>query len=168
MMCEVCGNIGHSGNDCPKTREEVAFINNAFRQPQDNNGWNNQSRAQGNSNFNSNYNLNQSSLKDLCAPCAVPTGMGKANGSSGTPNHMRPMCGANPSSPFLPLPWRLAEARRCGGAPSVRASWPSRPSILPHVSLPRGHRANHITLPVPGPAAARRRTPRTRERPYCS
>jgi hypothetical protein len=87
----------------------------------------------------------------------------------GTPNHMRPMCGANP---FFPVPSQRAERarraeapRRCGGAPSVRASWPSRPSILPHVSPPRGHRANHITLPVPGPAAARRRTPRTRERP---
>ncbi|CAD6225686.1 unnamed protein product [Miscanthus lutarioriparius] len=46
---------------------------------------------------------------DMCAPCAAPTGMGKGNGSSGTPNHMRRLCGANPSSPFLPLPWRLAE-----------------------------------------------------------
>ena len=60
MTCEVCGNVGHSGNDCPETREEVAFINNRFRQ-QGNNGWNNQSRPQG----NSNYNSNQPSLKDL-------------------------------------------------------------------------------------------------------
>ena len=65
MTCEVYGNIGHSGNDCPKTHEEAAFINNWFRQPQSNNGWNNQSRPQGNSNFNSNYNSNQPSLKDL-------------------------------------------------------------------------------------------------------
>jgi len=41
MTCEVCGNIGHSGNDCPETREDVAFINNEFRQL-GNNGWNNQ------------------------------------------------------------------------------------------------------------------------------
>ena len=26
--CEVCGDGGHSGNDFPKTREEVIFINN--------------------------------------------------------------------------------------------------------------------------------------------
>ena len=65
MMCEVCGNVGHSGNDCPETHEEVAFINNWFCQPQGNNGWNNQSRPQGNSNFNSNYNSNQPSFKDL-------------------------------------------------------------------------------------------------------
>ena len=65
MTCEVCGYVGHSGNDCPKTREEVAFINNGFHQPQGNNGWNNQPYLQGNLNFNSNYNLNQPSLKDL-------------------------------------------------------------------------------------------------------
>ena len=26
--CEVCGNSGHSGNDCPETREDAAYINN--------------------------------------------------------------------------------------------------------------------------------------------
>ena len=31
MTCEVCGNIGHSGNDCPETHEEATFINNGFR-----------------------------------------------------------------------------------------------------------------------------------------
>ena len=65
MTCEVCGNVGYSGNDCPETREEAAFINNGFRQPQGNNGWKNQSRPQGNSNFNSNYNSNQPFFKDL-------------------------------------------------------------------------------------------------------
>ena len=64
MTCEVCGNVGHSGNDYHKTREEVAFINNGFCQP-GNNGWNNQSHLQGNLNYNSNYNSNQPSLKDL-------------------------------------------------------------------------------------------------------
>ena len=33
MTCEVCGNIVHSGNDCPETHEEAAFINNGFCQP---------------------------------------------------------------------------------------------------------------------------------------
>ena len=64
MTCEVCENVGHSGNDCPETHEEAAFINNGFRQSS-NNGWNNQSHPQGNSNYNSNYNSNQPSLKDL-------------------------------------------------------------------------------------------------------
>jgi hypothetical protein len=30
MMCEVCGKVGHSGNDCPKTHEEASYINNGF------------------------------------------------------------------------------------------------------------------------------------------
>jgi hypothetical protein len=41
MTCEIYGNIVHSGNDFPETREDVAFIKNGFRQP-GNNGWNNQ------------------------------------------------------------------------------------------------------------------------------
>jgi hypothetical protein len=64
MTCEVCGNVGHSGNDCPETHEEVAFINNGFCQP-GNNGWNNRSCPRGNSNYNSNYNSNQPSLNNL-------------------------------------------------------------------------------------------------------
>jgi len=62
----LCGEVGHSGNDCPETREDAAYINNRFRQQggaHQGNGWNNQSRSafQGNSSFNS----NQPSLKDL-------------------------------------------------------------------------------------------------------
>ena len=64
MMCEVCGHVGHSENNCPEPHEKAAFINNWFRQP-GNNGWNNQSRLQGNANYNSNYNSNQPSIKDL-------------------------------------------------------------------------------------------------------
>jgi hypothetical protein len=60
----TCWNVCHSRNDCRKTREEVAFINNWFRQL-GNNGWNNQSRPQGNLNYNSNYNSNQPSFKEL-------------------------------------------------------------------------------------------------------
>ena len=45
MTCEVYGNVGHSGNDCPETHEKAAYINNRFRQQQGgSNGWNNQSR----------------------------------------------------------------------------------------------------------------------------
>ena len=28
FACEVCGNDGHSGNDCPETREDYAYLNN--------------------------------------------------------------------------------------------------------------------------------------------
>jgi len=30
---EVCGDDGHSGNNCPKTQEEAAYVNNGFRPP---------------------------------------------------------------------------------------------------------------------------------------
>ena len=42
MTCEVCGNVGHSGHDCPKTQEEAMYLNgnnNGFR-PQGGQGWN--------------------------------------------------------------------------------------------------------------------------------
>ena len=43
MTCEVCGNIQHSGNDCPKTQEEAMYLNgnnnNGFR-PQGGQGLN--------------------------------------------------------------------------------------------------------------------------------
>ena len=28
FMCEVCGNDGHAGNDCPETHEDCAYLNN--------------------------------------------------------------------------------------------------------------------------------------------
>ena len=33
MTCEVCGDVGHSGNSCPKTQEDLNFVNtdNGFR-----------------------------------------------------------------------------------------------------------------------------------------
>ena len=37
MTCEVYGEVRHSGNDCPKPREEASYTNNGFRQ-QNNNG----------------------------------------------------------------------------------------------------------------------------------
>jgi hypothetical protein len=42
IMCEVCGNVGHSGNDCPETREEASFINNGNNNGFRNNNYNNQ------------------------------------------------------------------------------------------------------------------------------
>ena len=56
MTCEVYGEVEHSRNNCPETREKSSYINNGFRQG-NNNGWNNQFYPQGgNSNFNLNYN----------------------------------------------------------------------------------------------------------------
>jgi len=66
VTCEVCGNVGHSGNDCPETREDITHINNGFRQQGDHSGWNNQSRPQNQGgNSNSRYNSNSLSLEDL-------------------------------------------------------------------------------------------------------
>ena len=40
--CEVCGDGGHSGNDCLETREDAAYINNnnnTWFRPQGGQGW---------------------------------------------------------------------------------------------------------------------------------
>jgi hypothetical protein len=42
IMCEVCGSVGHSGNDCPETCGATAYINNKFSQQGGQNGWNHQ------------------------------------------------------------------------------------------------------------------------------
>jgi uncharacterized coiled-coil protein SlyX len=72
MTCEVCGNMGHSGNDCLETREEASFINNdnnnRFHNNYSNQGWNsrpnfpfnNQNEGKYSNSFN-----NQPSIKDL-------------------------------------------------------------------------------------------------------
>ena len=62
MTCEVCGNVGHSGDNCPETQEEALFLNgsNGFR-PQGGQGWN-QPRPYGNSNS---FGPNQPTLRDL-------------------------------------------------------------------------------------------------------
>jgi hypothetical protein len=36
MTCEVCGDTRHSGNNCPKTQEDVNYINNNNYRPQQN------------------------------------------------------------------------------------------------------------------------------------
>jgi hypothetical protein len=38
MMCKVCGGVGHSGNDCPKTHGATTYINNGFSQQGGQNG----------------------------------------------------------------------------------------------------------------------------------
>jgi hypothetical protein len=30
MTCKVCGEVRHSGNNCPETHEEASYINNGF------------------------------------------------------------------------------------------------------------------------------------------
>ena len=67
MMCEVCGNTGHSGNDCPETQDEVMYLsnNNGFR-PQGGQGWNQPCPYYQGGNGNSNsFNLNQPTMRDL-------------------------------------------------------------------------------------------------------
>ena len=65
---EACGNVGYSGDNCPKTQEEAMYLNgnnNVFR-PQGGQGWN-QPRPYyqgGNRNSNS-FNPNQPTLRDL-------------------------------------------------------------------------------------------------------
>jgi hypothetical protein len=73
MTCEVCGNMGHSGNDFLETREEASFINNGnnnrFRNNNfKNQGWNSRPNFpfnnQNEGNYSNNFN-NQPSIKDL-------------------------------------------------------------------------------------------------------
>jgi hypothetical protein len=73
MTCEVCGNVGHSGNDCLKTKEEASLINNGNTNGFRNNNFNNQrwnSRPnfpfnnQNGGNYSNSFN-NQPSIKDL-------------------------------------------------------------------------------------------------------
>ena len=59
FTCKVCGNDGHSGNDCPKTREDCAYLNNGYRPPQGGQGWNQPHPPfHGGNNYNSSYNSN--------------------------------------------------------------------------------------------------------------
>ena len=69
MTCEVCGNTGHSGNNCPETQEDVNFVNNNYYRPQQNQGWNQQQRPnyQGNPQGNNYNNFNQPPLRELIA-----------------------------------------------------------------------------------------------------
>jgi hypothetical protein len=69
MTCEVCGDTRHSGNNCPKTQEDVNYINNNSYRPQQNQGWNQQQRPNYQSNFqgNSYNNFNQPPLRELVA-----------------------------------------------------------------------------------------------------
>ena len=67
MTCEVCGNVGHSGDNCPETQEEALFLNgnNRFR-PQGGQGWNQPCPYYQGGNHNSNsFNPNQPTLRDL-------------------------------------------------------------------------------------------------------
>jgi hypothetical protein len=70
MICEECGDIEHSGNNCPKICEDVNFVyNNNYYHPQQNQGWNQKQRPnyQGNPQGNNHNNFNQSPLRELIA-----------------------------------------------------------------------------------------------------
>jgi hypothetical protein len=73
MTCEVCSNVGHSGNDCLETREEASFINNGNNNRFHNNnyinqGWNSRPNFPFNNQNGGNYSNpfnNKPSIKDL-------------------------------------------------------------------------------------------------------
>jgi hypothetical protein len=68
MTWEVCGNVGHSGDNCPETQEEALYLNcnnNGFH-PQGGQRWNQPSPYYQGGNGNSNsFNPNQPTLRDL-------------------------------------------------------------------------------------------------------
>ena len=68
MMCEVCGNVGHSGENCLEIQEEALYLNgnyNGFR-PQGGQGWNQPCPYYQGGNGNSNsFGPNQPTLRDL-------------------------------------------------------------------------------------------------------
>nr|AAK92573.1 Putative retroelement [Oryza sativa Japonica Group] len=64
VTCEVCGGTGHSGNDCPETREEAMYMGNNGYRPQGGQGWNQPRPYYQGGNNNGNFS-NQPSLKDL-------------------------------------------------------------------------------------------------------
>jgi hypothetical protein len=46
MTCEECGDVGHSGNNCPTIQEDVNYIiNNNNYHPLPNQGWNQQKQG---------------------------------------------------------------------------------------------------------------------------
>jgi uncharacterized coiled-coil protein SlyX len=74
MTCEECGDTRHLGNNCPKIREDVNFVNNNnYYHPQQNQGWNQQQRPnyqvnyQDNPQGNNYNNFNQPPLRELIA-----------------------------------------------------------------------------------------------------
>jgi hypothetical protein len=69
MTYEECGGTGHSGSNCPEIQEDVNYINNNFNnRPQQNQGWNQQSRPNYSGNYqgnNLNNNFNQPPLREM-------------------------------------------------------------------------------------------------------
>jgi hypothetical protein len=55
MTFEECGGTGHSGSNCPEIQEDVNYINS---HPQQNQGWNQQSRPNYSGNYSGNYKGN--------------------------------------------------------------------------------------------------------------
>jgi uncharacterized coiled-coil protein SlyX len=73
MTCEEYGNTRHSGYNCLEIHEDVNIVNNNYYHPQQNQGWNQQQRAnyqgnyQGNPQSNNFNNFNQPPLRELIA-----------------------------------------------------------------------------------------------------
>jgi uncharacterized coiled-coil protein SlyX len=65
IICEECGGIGHSGNNCPEIQEDVNYINNNNNyRPQQNQGWSQQQRPNYSGNYQGN-NFNQAPLREM-------------------------------------------------------------------------------------------------------
>ena len=71
ITCDVYGDVGHSRNACPKTQEDLNFVNNDNEfHPQQHQGWNQHSNNQEGNNYYSSQHLNNQGnsyafLKDL-------------------------------------------------------------------------------------------------------
>ena len=71
MTCEVYGDVKHLGNSCPKTQEDLNFVNTDNRFRPQHQGWNQCSNNQGGNNYYSSSCLNNQGnnsytfLKDL-------------------------------------------------------------------------------------------------------
>jgi exonuclease VII large subunit len=73
MTCEECGDTGNLESNCPKTQEDVNYINNNSYRTQQNQGWNQQQRPNYQGNYQGNFqgnnynNFNQPPLRELFA-----------------------------------------------------------------------------------------------------
>jgi hypothetical protein len=91
MTCEVCGNVGHSGNDCLETREEASFVNNGNNNGFRNNNYSNQGwNSRPNIPFN---NQNGGGIPGKPEPTqehvsAISTGWSKPSRRIYEPNHV--------------------------------------------------------------------------------
>ena len=70
MTCEECGEVGHTGTNCPQLTEDVNYIiiiiNNYYYRPQQNQSSNQQQRPNYSGNYSANYQDNNSYNNTNC------------------------------------------------------------------------------------------------------